>query len=439
MLLFTIFQIFNFSFFVRQKYYWFITSFLITLFVHPIFQKFSDSSMVGDTYGDVNFTRVQTNIVLIYILTLLILISKRKFNFGPQAVLLKRFWITYIILGVFNVVFSIEVERSFFIYLISIIGPFLFLEALLLFPNKVFTNVLLITKHILYAVGVFFILGFIFYYYKAFARGIVEDTGSLFIRGGGGIWMSNISTQILVLFFPLVLNQSSQLVKPRIRYTLILFYIILILIALSRTATIVYPLIALIVLGTSRESTFSKILTVFLILVIIYSLILVVYPGLGVDVFELYAGRFFRKGDALETILLDERMRLLKVSLKTFISHPITGVGIGSFIDVNPMGFSNSHNIITNILAERGILVFTLLFFFTIYFYRLNTKCLRVANEISHIDFFKALRYGFTGFLLIGMTGNDLFISSGFVNAWPTYIIVLFLVIQVKYYEFYKS
>ena len=108
-------------------------------------------------------------------------------------------------------------------------------------------------------------------------------------------------------------------------------------------------------------------------------------------------------------------------------------MGISSFNELNKNNYSNAHNIFINIFVERGFIGLILLFIFIFYFFSVNSKGIKLFEKYQlEQDFLKLIRIGVIGFFLIGLTGNDMFINSGFVSGWATYILVFLLAIQIK-------
>ena len=132
---------------------------------------------------------------------------------------------------------------------------------------------------------------------------------------------------------------------------------------------------------------------------------------------------------ALSSIEGDERFVLYNIVVNNLMENLLTGIGISNFIFINDFAFSNAHNIFLNILIERGIFIWILFIYFI---YKLITGLNSCSRLNPKLHFFQLLKYGVLGYFAIGLTGNDLFISSGFVNSWPMYFLILIYVIQEK-------
>ncbi len=396
--------------------------------------------MYGATFDNISFSRVKTNLILIAGIILIIIIKKIKSIQGKKASRFLKYFFIFLFLNILGSLFAINVERSLWLSIISVLGPLLFYIVLMKIPSSVFSNIERIVISILKIILVFFILGFIFYYYQL-SRGL-NVVGVGYLRGGGGIWMSNISTQIMSLFYPLIFTKTIRKKRPFIFYIFIFFFFTFIVVSLSRTSTVVYSLFALFFIFKSNISNYKKVGISIIIVGIVFLFSNIILPSYGVSVNKLYESRFEKKGSVIQTTLADERLQLSKLALDKFLKRPIFGYGIGNFVEINKPGYTNSHNIFTNILVERGIFSFLLFFSFIIFYLRLSSSNIRQAKEKGNselIEFSRALKYGLILFLLIGLTTNDLFVSSGFVNAWPSYIIVFLTVIQLNLYAIYHT
>jgi len=388
---------------------------------------------VGSTFEIITLARIKTNIIIIVGLSLILLIKKLPKIYSRSVIRFYYGFMIFIILSVLNVLFALNVERSFNIMIVSVIGPFLLFNVLLKIPSKLFVNrVENLVDHLLYSVVFFFVLGYFYYYYQL---GKLAFNSFEFIRGGGGIWISNISTQVMILFFPLIFYKPFIKRHKVIFSMLVFFYFTLVIISLSRTALLIYLIISILIVFRDRNKFLKRFRNLLLIFAGIYYAIFILLPNYNIDIEKLYKVRFEKKGNLVQTTLADERFVLSKTAVDNFIERPLMGAGLGDFIEINKPKYTNSHNIFTNILSERGLLLFLLFLLFIIYYFKLNKKISFHVYSKERGYLLWSLKTGFIGFILIGMTGNDLFISSGFVNAWPSYIIIIFLTIQIKIYE----
>lgn len=399
---------------------------LALLFIEPAFQKLTDPSLFGNTFLVFGFDRMKTNIVFGVTLLFMIMFPKNKR-------LLKKdnlFIFVVIIFHLFNVLLSINQQNSLAIFIVGIVVPILFYKALSSVGLIVLNDNNLVLKSVYLSVILFICIGLLMFNNSGLQT---SDIGVN--RVGGGVWLSNVSTQILAIFFPLVLIKNTDKKLNILRIVCLLLYFVLLIISVSRTALVVYSLMAAIF----TLKTKNKFLFIFLGLLglIIFYYFLVSF--LHIDIIEMYSSRFEKSGSLTNTVESDARADVFKEALTSFInSNLFFGNGISTFNLVNNAGYTNAHNIILNMLVERGIIGLGLAFIFFYGIFKRSNYLLRIENiQDDDRKMIECLKIGLIGYLLIGMTGNDLFLNSGFINGWPLCCIIVFLVlIQVKLFKY---
>jgi O-antigen ligase len=205
---------------------------------------------------------------------------------------------------------------------------------------------------------------------------------------------------------------------------------------MSRTALLVYGIMMFLIFMKSNK----KYIFIIAGLSMFFLVTTVVKQKFDIDIIELYSARFFGDGQALETVEDDGRVKIYKESFEILQRNVISGSGISTFSELNTSGFSNAHNIFINVLVERGIIGLLLLLIFIYYIFSINKRALR--SFIGHkeeYEFLRLLKIGLIGFFIIGLTGNDLFINSGFINGWATYLLMFLLAIQLKKMNYSKE
>lgn len=404
--------------FFRRRYTLFFISFFACIFIEPFFQKILDPTFFGKTFDVYGFARVQTNLIMIVFLVFANLFSKFHKIIDFKKIFL--FSIFLLFFHILNSILSINVQTSVIISAVSILGPLIFFVLILKIPSEFFENKGNIVFIIHCFICILLLLGLGMYFNN---KSIAVD--GEFQRSGGLIWMSNVTTQIVVPFFPFIFFKQNFKYKKFLRPLAIILIAILLVVSMSRTALVVYSLLLLLIIGKSKN-TFRNI---FYISIVVSILLLMLNFIFNINVFDSFAARFFMDGGAIETISQDERFTVYKQSINSISQHPFLGVGIGNFNLINERGYTNSHNIFLNILVERGVLGFILLLNFMIYYINLNSK-IRTFDK-SKNEIFRLFLIGFLAYFAIGMTGNDLFISSGFINGWGTYILLFFLAFQI--------
>lgn len=426
LILFILLNFANLSLYLNGKYKLFLFSTLTILFVEPIFQKLLDPTLFGPTFNVFGFQRAQGNLIII-LSFFFILIFKNKTSL-PQKLIspVNRFTFLFIVFHVFNVLLSHNVTNSLMISIVSIVGPALFFYILLLTPTKIFFDNASFVRVIYASVIMFLLIGIIMYRYTSLSQ---ESSDGIINRTGGGLWLSNISTQVLALLFPFVFSQESFKYSKIMRLILALLFILLLVISMSRTALIVYAIMMMMIFIKSRKKIMFIVsggFMVFLILTFGKEIF-------NIDIIDLYSERFIVEGNALKTAESDTRFEIYKEGFSIIKGNEFFGRGISSFSDLNKNGFSNAHNIFVNIFVERGIAGLILIISFVSYFFYINNKCSTFLVKVNReYEFIRFLKIGFIGFLLIALTGNDMFVNSGFISGWPMYLIVFMLAIQLK-------
>ncbi|MEN5194396.1 O-antigen ligase family protein [Sphingobacterium faecium] len=401
---------------------------LAILFIEPVFQKLTDSSLFGSTFLVFGFDRIKTNIVFGSVLLLMVMFPRsRKMLKGANI-----FIFAVIIFHLLNVLFSINQQNSFAIFIVGILVPICFYKALTSFGPQFYYNNDIILQSIYLGIIIFIGIGLVM-----FNKSGLQASDIGVNRVGGSIWLSNVSTQILAVFFPLLFINNDNKKINFLRIFGLLLYLILLIVSVSRTALIVYLVMAaLFVLKTK-----NKVLFICLGVLGLFIFYYVLVSFFNVDIINMYSSRFEKTGSVTNTIESDARGNVFREALNSFAdSNIFLGNGLSTFNLVNSAGYSNAHNIVLNILVERGLigLGIVVTFFYTI-FKRMNHLLSSFKLNESDRKIITAFRTGLIGYLLIGMTGNDLFINSGFINGWPLCcIIVSIVVIEAKLFK-YKS
>ncbi|MCJ8152360.1 O-antigen ligase family protein [Chryseobacterium sp. SSA4.19] len=405
-----------------NKFY--LLGILVVLFMEPAFQKLTDPTMFGDSYMVYGIDRLKTNIIMGATFIFLLMYPKNKSHLSNHFI----FFFTIIMFHLLNVIFSIDVQNSAALFIVSVIIPILLYLTLMSLGENFFGNNSNVLFSIYLGIITFISIGLVMYNKTSSGGADVEEG---FNRTGGGLWLSNVSTQVLALFFPLLLIKNPVKKLNIFRIIALILFFVLLTVSLSRTALFVYAFMMLFFLLKAK----NKMLLVtggMLFLVVSYY---VLSAKLNFDLIEMYETRFHGKGSVAETIEGDGRISIYGEALEVFKNSNIfLGNGISSFNHINKMGFSNAHNIYINILVERGLIGIAFLVGMLVYIFRKIGRLKRTFN-LSEIDkrILNSLRLGLIGFFLIGMTGNDLFINSGFVNSWPiSCIVVLICIVENK-------
>ena len=417
----------NIYFFFRAKYHGFILFCLLILFVEPVFQKLTDPSLFGDSYNVFGFDRLKTNLIMIISFIIISMFNPNRIKLPIKYFWkINRFIVVVCVFHIFNVLFSANIYNSIALTIVGIIGPIIFFYIILSLPRHFFHQNHNLTRTILVSSIGFLTIG-LFMYLHSIGKNINLNTNIL--RTGGLLWLSNISTQVLAFFFPFIFYPLKTKNSFLIRITAIVLFLVLIVVSMSRTALAVYSIMIFTILLKQK----NRFQFIFLGVTIIMMALYLTEIWFEINIVELYSNRFFRTGDTMQTIQDDARLKIYLESLEIIEGREMMGTGISTFGDLNKMGWSNAHNIFINILVERGLIGLILFVGFIIFYFKNIVKEYKNLNQNNAESLFIYLiGVGLLGFILIGMTGNDLFLNSGFITGWPMYISLFLLAIVLK-------
>lgn len=413
----------------KKLYKFYFLGVLVLLFIEPAFQKLSDPTLYGKTYMIFGFDRLKTNIVMVATFIFTLMYPRNKKHRYKHSV----FFFAIIMFHLLNVNFSIDFQNSMALFIVSVILPILLYESLMSLGENFYkdNNNLLLSVYI--GIIVFITIGLLMY--NKSSGGAEESSG--FNRTGGGLWLSNVSTQVLALFFPLLLSKNKMKKIEVFRITALMLFFVLLTVSLSRTALFVY-LFMILLFVTKTKNKMLFIIGGLLLLVVLYY---VLSAQLNYDLIEMYQSRFQRTGSVVETVEDDERIMIYTQVLEVLKnSNILLGNGISTFNHLNKAEFSNAHNILLNLIVERGLVGLLFVVMMMVYVFRKINKLIKnIRLTISDKKLLSGFRLGIIGFLLIGMTGNDLFINSGFISSWPiSCIVILICIVENKTFIYKK-
>lgn len=430
-LVFCILNVINTVLYFRKKYLLFIFLSIAILFVEPLFQKLLDVNMKGESWNVFGFDRLKSNLVVISSYLGILAFSPSIKSPLPMLKSIHLYAIALVIFHIINTIFSLNQQNSLAIVIVSIIGPLMFFYILLGFPKDIFCDNASILK-IIYSLTIFFVLIGLFLY----NRTSVDLFDVVDGRTAGGIWLSNIATQILALFFPFVFSKHKFKYSGVLRLFSLFSYLVLIFVSLSRTALVVYLSMSLIILFGSKVR-FRNFIRLLISVTILYYL---ASEWFNNDIFESFSNRFNSVGSSRETIVSDSRFGVYAEAFEIVKGHEILGTGISSFNVLNENGFSNAHNIFINIFVERGIIGIVFLLLFIKFFLSTNKMAFKAFGKYSYErETLRLIKIGVFGFFLIALTGNELYTNSGFITGWATYLLLFLLVIQIQKVAWVKN
>ena len=412
---------------------WFLFLFLCLMGLSPTAQY-----LVYEGTGDNYFTTTYQRLILefINIFLLLFYIGYHKINLqkiGKNNILIciLFFWN---ILHFSNILTSIDINRSIIFYLISVLGPTVFLYYIV-FSNSISLDSARLTRIIYLFSTFFYSLGIIFVVYRAQKFGYYSPE----MRRAGSIYMSNFSINLMALFVPLIfISHKEKGLNILLKLIFIVGVVINHVLAVSRLGMVIYLLLYLYLSINSISSFFRSILVLGLLATLSY---LIVLEYLDFDMIEFITFRFIGYENSFsENTANDERFRIWGETINHIVNEPLiglTGIGISNYRIADPdvLKYSNAHNLLLNVFFERGVgLLIVLLSIIAYYIYTFESlkkkKRFFVNKEFYLI---KSLGYGGYLFLVIEFFYNDLFTASGQQSGLFAYMFFFNFGILLKY------
>lgn len=413
--------------FVKSKH--FLLVFMLLMSVSPNVQYLLVDT-TGVYFHDTTFERMILEIINVIILVGYILYNKihlRSFHNN------KFLWLVlalYIVFHVPNIILAYDIEKSFIIFMISVVGPSLLFYIIV---NDRETSLLSTFKKDIYI----FITGFLMLGIVSITYYILKKGGynPLLMRTAGGMYMTNFSIALLSLFLPFVfLNDKAANRKTKLFQSISFIGIVLLLSAsISRLGLLSY---SLYFFYCKMRSVKSFLVSIFVVAGLIFIIVNEVEKYTEINMIEAFQYRLAQKDEtALENAKDDERLRLYSVVYRTIRNTPhllFTGVGIANFSvsqdflvlqekDKSLFNYSNAHSILFNMLFERGIVI---VFFFWLFIYS-TLKRRKFVNKDKYA--FKAFYHGVVLFLVITFFYMDLFVVSANHNGLAGYFLFISL------------
>ena len=397
---------------VSFKKYLFIPVTFVICCLNLIVEKLTNPSMQGDTWRLLDFQRVWPEYLLTFFLILIILINNIKVTQYKYTNIL----IIWAIFTLLSTLFSTDIYRSFLIFPIAFINPFLCYLITIKFYKKHFkVNDSLIINNLIIGLIIFNTIGLILF---TMSGGFIYFLSAdfFFVRSSMGILLGNAGIQIISLFIPLLLFSQNSILKYSL-FSLILFSLI---IGSSRGNYIVISVAIIFYYFDIIKKKRSSIIKATSILILIISLINSFFPEYVEFISERF--KFKKEGSIIDEA---ERGEIWSNSIELIKKYPISGIGLGNYHLFDSSGFSDAHNLFLSITTETGILN---IFLFIILIFKVFFSRVKSLNH-------RYLKFGLFIFLLSSLTGNQFFIVSGFVTGISAVLFAIFLALDTIFSE----
>tara|TARA_B100000927_G_scaffold285579_1_gene275857 strand:+ start:497 stop:1834 length:1338 start_codon:yes stop_codon:yes gene_type:complete len=380
-------------------------------------------------YRSVSFDRVMFE----YVNTLILLFATNIFKtIKSKTGVFNRFrvliflWIIFNFLSVLN---SINFDRSLNAFVIAILNPILFAR---LFNNKLIIHNSLNFLILFFCILISFNLGV---KYLSIIFNISRGVSESFLIGYGAVEFGNLrgnsATNYLSFFLPLFLFNLKYLSNKNLKKLFNVVKILLIFVFLTSGSRTGYLIIGLFIIYSftakkiSRKQVFG--------LTFLLSISLTAFTYFNETSFSNFISeRFTTKGSTvIDSATNDERLILWNETIEEFRENNYRGCGISNYFLIFKK-YGNAHNLYINLMFERGILVFVLFVFitlFSIYICRKNIK-LSIYKPVKL--FFSCLLVGLIFYLIASFTGQSFLSISQTVHGFPSFVFTIFI-----FYPFY--
>lgn len=324
----------------------------------------------------------------------------------------------FVLLSAIFILFSINMEASIILVVISVLGPLLLGIEILNNRNKIKYGEL--ERIFSYWAITFMSLGVILIIWYIMTKGVWSPEN----RTVGSLYFGNFTIFVITLVFPVfILSKNITLKVKYLFFSLIFFNIFF---SLSRAGLIIYTFFFILIIIHRKKSSIKYILF-FLILLLYVSMNVNNFFDFDIDLLQLFETRFYGYEQSVyDQFVSDERFEIWRAIYKEINNEPqrfFYGVGLGNFreSDSRELVYSNAHNLILNMVYERGIFVFSAFVAIIFSFIRFYWKQKR--TNIKRYQAMVPFVWGIIMFLTIAMFYEDIRTISGFVTGLPAYLL----------------
>lgn len=423
--LFAVYCILTLSFFIYKEIY--IGFLIIFLPIIPLFQKLLPYK------GRITFDIFDLSLELFFVFTLIILFLFKKGIYinSQYKNIFKNFnylIMLWIIWNLFSVFFSINIYRSFLLFIIGVLGP-AFVFYIITNKTKVNYNMLKIFLLSLLCSGIVALL--VGFYIKFRYLFVFDKTADLIdLRAYGSNATIGIISFILPLIFIEKIGDDNKFIIKSMLMIFRILSILWIMIALSRWGYFVFFATVMLVLILDRSNSKKYYYFCIVVLIVVLSFVffdtineLIIYRFTGSDVFKIE----YIIGHTVES----ERWGIWENAFTYVKKNLLFGIGIGNHVLISPHEYTTAHNMFINILLERGILVWLTFIGIIIFFYRICFKFRKLSNNCQLKRISLMLSIGVTIFIIWTLNGGSLLQSTGNISALRSYYFFYILALQL--------
>lgn len=398
----------------------FVIFYVICIPIIPLYQNFFPSE---GRRTDINIEILFLEVLFLFALIVLYLIKKNtniKTGYKNDFRVFNHLIFIWIVLNLISLLFSINVCRSFMMFLIGILGPALIFY---LIANKIKVNYKMLYFLILslFASGTMYVLIGLFKNFRQLTQ--IGEFIRITLRGNYGtnetIGAISFMIPLMFLSYSYYFSFSQSNVFNKIfRFVLFafrVFSITWILFSVSRWGYATFLLTILLVILFDRGN-----LKIYQLIPFAISLFFIF--SFFRETTELIIRRFthtnlFTLESVYQASITNLRLGIWRNAWECFKEHIVFGIGLGNHLIISPMGYTTAHNMFLNILVERGIFVCIIFLGITVYFYKSAFKFMRNSKNYRLRRLSKFLTFSITIFLFWTLVGTDLIIATGYISA----------------------
>jgi O-antigen ligase len=384
---------------VNKKRYFISVIFLI-MALSPIVQKLTDPTLYGESWGEIGFTRLWTEYVIIAYLILIAILLKVRIPKNNVSLLLVIWAISTLITSFY----SSGISRSLLLYPVVFIYPMLCYWIIYhIYKADILHTKSIVANQLMLGIIGYTLVGLVLFIYTGGVADLVNGDYSV-VRTRMGILLGNAPIQAFSLFYVFLWLTCRG---SNLRVFMLTLLLTSFVIGSSRTGTVSFLISILFIFYYSRYNQINILLRMRGITVsILFLSFAIIYYGQDVLSYLEYLQARFTGAEGYRGIDEDLRFLIWSTSFNLVSENTLLGIGIGNFRYYNIEGFSDSHNLFLSMLVETGVINFFIFIYLLYVVIRTKTTSLEM----------KYLRVGFVLFIMSSMTGSQMYIASGFVS-----------------------
>lgn len=400
---------------------------IIFLAIAPSYQKMFPYN--GFVYFDI--FDISLELFFVFILIILFLSKKVIYIKTRYKKILKGFnyiIILWIITNIFSTLFSIDIYRSFLLFIIGVLGP-AFVFYIITSKTKVNYRIFNFLLLSLISSGIVTLLyGFFIRFRYQYIYNIEATLNDL--RTFGSNSEIGVISFVMPFIFVNTIESDNKYVNKLVLSTFRILSIWWIIVALSRWGyfTFFIAFILTFFLDRGNNKKYYYFIIFFLIFVLLFTfsnniIEMIIYRFSGGDIFKID----YIIGKTIE----DLRWQIWENAFKVIKKNIFFGVGIGNHPIISPLGTTSAHNMFINILVERGILTCLIFIGIIIFFYRACFKFRKLSNNYQLKKISLMLSLGITTFIIWSLIGGPLIISTIYIYTLRSYYFFYIIALQL--------